>query len=501
MAAAKKRRVKRFYLLFGIVLGIVLIVGLEIGAQKTSTDEFCQVCHVHPHSTQTWKTSPHRDNDAGMYVHCVDCHLPPPKTFAYYTEKARTGARDVYGKLFKDVEKLNWEEKSQLQNAVKYTYEASCKRCHQNLFPLGLSKEGEDAHLYYTQKEDELNCLNCHLRVGHFTREEQHVETYKIEKPVSDVIYTEPATVTEFQNFTEYIPETSVSFDLVAIPGGTFVMGSPEDEPFREEDEGPQVQVKLSPFWMGKTEVSWDEYEAFYAATSKEGRTDSRAIMTSQEVDGITGPTPPYEPPDQNWGRGSRPAITMTHHAATVYCEWLSEVTGKTYRLPTEAEWEYAARGGTQTPYFFEGSPKKYSSRGFLKGIFKPDTTTINSYVIYELNSSAQTQLPTMVDPNPFGLLNMLGNVHEFCSDWYAAGAFATYGDQLVVDPQGPDSGVEHVIRGGSFQSDAANARSAERGQTDHVGWMVTDPQMPKSLWWYSDVKDVGFRVVCEYSE
>ncbi len=111
-------------------------------------------------------------------------------------------------------------------------------------------------------------------------------------------------------------------------------------------------------------------------------------------MDAISGPTPPWGAPDQGWGRGSRPAITMTWQAANVYCEWLSQVTGKKYRLPTEAEWEYAARGGSEKPYFFDGDPGKYTSKGFLKKIFGTDTSLISSNVIYKENSLAKTQEP-----------------------------------------------------------------------------------------------------------
>ena len=495
----KSRRSRRL-LLPGIIIGALLVIGIEIAAQKTSTDAFCDSCHVHPHSMQTWKTSPHYDNANGIYVHCVECHLPPKTGVSYYTQKAVTGLRDVYGVVFKDAEKFNWEEKSTLPAAIKHTYEASCQRCHQNLFPIGLTTKGQDAHLYYLQKKGNVNCLNCHLRVGHYSHEEQKAESYTVEKTASSLIYRAPAAVTAFENFTEFIPGTGVSFEMIAVPGGTFLMGSPTNEPFREKDEGPQVPVQISPFWMEKTEVSWNEYEAFYAATASEGRSDTQAMKAETDVDGITGPTPPYEPPDQNWGRGTRPAITMTYHTAVVYCQWLSQVTGKTYRLPTEAEWEYAARGGTQTPYFFPGSPKSFSGRGLMKKIFAPDTTGIAAFAVYALNSTNKTQEPTFVRPNPFGLLNMLGNVREFCADWYAADAYARYGDQPVIDPKGPESGSEHVVRGGSFASDAADLRVANRDSTDSVRWLVTDPQQPKSKWWYSDVKDVGFRVVCEYN-
>ena len=121
----------------------------------------------------------------------------------------------------------------------------------------------------------------------------------------------------------------------------------------------------------------------------------------------------------------------------------------------------------------------------------------IASNVIYAANSGNRTQEPSRVAANPFGLKNMLGNVMEYCSDWYAEDAYSALQDG-AVDPKGPASGVEHVVRGGSYASDAADVRSAARASTRHDDWLRTDPQNPKSIWWYSDIKGIGFRVVCE---
>ena len=187
----------------------------------------------------------------------------------------------------------------------------------------------------------------------------------------------------------------------------------------------------------------------------------------------------------------------MTHHAAMVYCEWLSKITGKKYRLPTEAEWEFACRGGTDTPYFFAGDPKDFTAKRFRNKIFGIDTSRINSYIIYSQNSRGKTLPQNSVKPNPFGLLNMLGNVKEFCLDRYASNIYSSY-PQGISDPGGPETGEEYVVRGGSFRSDASDVRSAARDFTRHDAWLVTDPQIPKSIWWYSDCDNVGFRVVCE---
>jgi formylglycine-generating enzyme required for sulfatase activity len=446
---------------------------------------------------QSWKLSAHFNNRTGNIVHCVECHLPPESHANFLFAKAKHGLKDVYGYLFKDSAKINWEEIKMLDNAKGYVYEKSCRECHQNLFPVKLSVDGSNAHLLFTTTKEPLTCINCHLNIGHYDKNALHAHNtnFGVTVTVNQAVYTEPARVEKFANFNEKIPGTSVSFDMVAIPGGKFNMGSPDNEPLRKPDEGPVRKVTLSKFWIAKTEVTWDEYMAFFRATGSQGRTEGQ-IVTRKNVDAISGATPPWGAPDQGWGKASRPAITMTWHAAYVYCQWLSKVTGKKYRLPTEAEWEYACRGGTETPYFFPGNPNKFTSQGLLRKILKPDTSLIASHVVYKVNSNSKTKEPQSVKDNPFGLKNMSGNVAEFCLDFYSPTTYKS--DTTAVNPQGPDSGYEHVIRGGSFKSDARDVRSAARDFTKTKEWLVTDPQMPKSIWWYSDCIDVGFRVVCE---
>jgi formylglycine-generating enzyme required for sulfatase activity len=462
-------------------------------------------CHVHPHAEDSWKLSTHYNNASGVKVHCVDCHLPPAGTVKYLTAKACTGLNDVWSYWTKDSADFNWEQKKELEYATKIVYNESCKECHANLFPKGLSADGGTAHLYYEENEEKLNlqCISCHLAVGHYDPNYKHAksaatsEAFVSEGP----IFTEAAKVESFADYTEQIPGTSIAFEMVAVPGGAYKMGSPDKEQFRRDDEGPVREVTVSPFFMGRVEVTWDEYLAFRLKTESEGRIDPAIIkernVNAQTVDAISGPTPPFGNPDQGWGAGRRPAITMTHYAAEIYCLWLSKATGKKYRLPTEAEWEYAARGGKDEPYFFGGTPKQYSSQGWWRKFFSADTAVINSYAIYALNSDMKTQEPSRVRPNPFGLRNMLGNVMEYCSDWYAPDAYSQT-DAKVSNPTGPASGDEHVVRGGFYSEDASELRAAARAHTESVAWLKTDPQQPKSIWWFSDVKGVGFRVVCE---
>ena len=488
----------------GFVIGIVATIYFNKVLEATSTNKSCEMCHVHPHVTESWKLSVHYDTRVGIHIGCVDCHLPP-KGQGYLKEKIIASARDVYGLVFKDSADFNWEEKSTLEFASKHVFQESCNKCHPNLFPLTLTKDGQNAHLYYSQNEKEkgLLCINCHLNVGHYDPKALHAKNVSFGSTggASKEKYTAPAVVTEHKDFTETIPNTTVSFNMKAIPGGSFKIGSPENEPLRKPDEGPQKEVKISPFFMAEIEVSWDVYLAFYSATAVEGRTtDTEGARTKADVDAISGPTPPYGQPDQNWGLGNRPAITMSYHSAETFCKWLSQVTGKTYRLPTEAEWEYAARGGKETPFFFEGDVKDFAEKGFFGKLFGKESDSINKYVVYAKNSKGKTQEPEKVKANPYGLKNMLGNAAEYCADWYSPEAYAQLTDG-ATDPKGPASGEEHVVRGGYFRSDAVDVRSASRSATQTVAWLKTDPQMPKSIWWLSDCNYISFRVVCNYDE
>ena len=242
---------KIWIMAFGALLGLAVLATINTVSTYTSTDKYCMSCHVHPWAEESWKLSSHHNNRTGVTVHCVECHLPP-KGEGYLFAKAYHGAKDVYGKLFKDSAKINWEAKKLLENAKGFTYEASCIKCHQNLFPVTLSVNGSNAHLaYINAKEDpKPNCLNCHLNVGHFDKnaKHEHDTNFGVDAAASKELFAEATKVEKFANFTEKIPGTTVAFDMVAIPEGTFNMGSPDDEQLRKPDEGPVRKVKLSKF-------------------------------------------------------------------------------------------------------------------------------------------------------------------------------------------------------------------------------------------------------------
>ena len=490
--------------LMGFIIGALLVAAFDTTMNTTSSNEYCMSCHTHEQADLDWKKSPHYLSHSGVMTDCAACHLPPKEDglLKYYMAKSKMGAKDLWAKMTQDTDKIDWESKRSLENARKIVYNSSCEKCHVNLYPEGISDDGITAHLYYDDnaKKLGLDCISCHLNVGHYMPGYEHKRLEgKVIEADNGPIYDTLAQVNAFENFTETVPGTKAAIRMIAVPGGEFTMGSSEKEPFHSADEGPAKKVKVSPFFMGEVEVTWRQFWAFYNETMSEGRTPPEKIYANNnrpDVDAVSGPTPPFGFPDQGWGMGDRPAITMTHYAATTFCQWLSLKTGRHYRLPTEAEWEYAARGGTETPYFFEGNPKKYYSRR-SRGA---DTTMIGRYIVFSGNSSGKTQEPGFVKANPFGLKNMLGNVMEYCSDWYAEDAYTKIKDG-ELDPKGPQSGTEHVVRGGSYADNASMVRSASRNHTEHDKWLKTDPQNPKSIWWYSDIKGVGFRVVCDVPE
>lgn len=491
---------RKHYLLF-IAGGLSIILFLLLfnkTVHYTSSNEFCNSCHVHDHAEVSWKLSPHHNTESGISVNCVDCHLPPKdQTGRFLTRKAYHGFKDLYGYLTLEPEEIDWAAKRSNEAAAHFVYEDGCIKCHTNMFPSTLSEKGCQQHIKYMRDPENNSCLQCHHNIGHDRGEVSLMEEEDSAGPKE--IFKELTKVTEFKTFEEKLPGTAVSFKMVAIPGGQFKMGSPADESYRQRDEGPVRDVAVNDFWMAEIEVSWTEYLAFFSATGSQGRKE--AVDVDEETDGVSGATPPWGAPDQGWGKGTRPAITMSHHAAETYCRWLSQETGRKYRLPTEAEWEYAARGGTGTPYFFEGSPKDYEADGFLKKLFGSNTDVINKYAISYINSPFKTQAPVMVEANPFGLKNMLGNVAEFCLDYYDPKVYGKYPKGVVRNPRGPRNGMEYVVRGGSFKNSPKDLRAARRDFTKTEAWLVTDPQIPKSIWWYSDTKSVGFRVVCEYDK
>jgi formylglycine-generating enzyme required for sulfatase activity len=292
------------------------------------------------------------------------------------------------------------------------------------------------------------------------------------------------AELATHQDYTETITGTTVRFRMVAVPGGTFRMGSLAEERGRRVDEGPQHWVRVGPFWMGRCEVTWDEFDLF-----KDERIEAKAIGHPVEdgkgADALSRPTPPYI--DETWGFGREgyPVVGVTHHAAMEYCRWLSRRTGKKYRLPTEAEWEWACRADTRTAYSFGDDP-----------------APLAEYAWYAKNSDESTHPVGLKKPNRWGLYDMYGNVAEWCLDHYDKDTYARLKPELVaVRPVvlPTERRFSHVARGGCWADDPPACRSAARRGSDR-SWIRLDPQIPPSIWWLTN-DIVGFRVVLAVEE
>lgn len=287
--------------------------------------------------------------------------------------------------------------------------------------------------------------------------------------------------------YTVTIPGTDVTFDMVPVPAGTYMMGSPEAEAGREDSEGPQLKINVDPFWMARCEVRWAEYKQYmhlYTAFKEFESQGLREVNDENRIDAITAPTPLYEP-DFTFEYGEdpdQPAVTVTQYSAKQYTKWMSAITGQQYRLPTEAEWEYACRAGSQTAYHFGD-----------------DASQLGEYAWYADNSDESgTKKVGQKKPNAWGLYDMHGNAAEWVLDAFepykasdaVLNAATDWVRPTVLDPR--------IVRGGSWEFKADACRSASRYPSDLEAWREYDPNLPKSPWWLTTdpARGVGFRII-----
>lgn len=287
---------------------------------------------------------------------------------------------------------------------------------------------------------------------------------------LGEKIWAQPTT-DSFSAYAQPIPGTDIRFNLVPIKGGTFTMGSDAGEKKRKADEGPAKQVTVSSFWMGATEVTYDQYDAFFK--------DEAFTRNQPAPDAITRPSPPYIDLTLGMGKqGGFPANSMSQYGALMYCKWLYKKTGIFYRLPTEAEWEYACRAGSRTAYPF-GS----------------DTAGLGNYAWYKNNSDNKYHKTGLKQPNPWGLYDMMGNVAEWTLDQYDETYFnraeTTARDPLIK----PTTRHPRTLKGGTYSDEATELRSASRLKSN-PDWNRRDPQIPRSRWWNADAPFIGFRIV-----
>jgi formylglycine-generating enzyme required for sulfatase activity len=235
------------------------------------------------------------------------------------------------------------------------------------------------------------------------------------------------------------IPGSTVTIDMVPIPGGEFKPATGEP-------------VKIKPLFMSKFEVTWDAYDIFAF------QLDMTDKDKAAGVDAKSRPSRPYAAPDHGFGHHNYAVIHVSKFAAEQFCVWLNKKTGRNYRLPTEAEWEYACRAGSTT---------------------MPEASGLDAVAWYWDNAEDKTHPVGKKSPNGWGLYDMLGNVAEF------------------VTIPGEPKDAKAVACGGSYDDKPEDVSCVARKHQD-PSWNVTDPQNPKSKWWLSDGMFVGFRIVCE---
>ena len=317
-------------------------------------------------------------------------------------------------------------------------------------------------------------------------------------KPFSETV-EEEIKIPDDKDPDKYtVQKLKTTFEMVYVPAGEFMMGSPATEKDRKENEGPQHKVKVNAFWLAKVETTWDLFDLWYRnkdlprRDEADGEYEAKNNNKPLGSDAITRPTNPYVVDTYDHGREGKPAICMGHHAAMMFCHWLRLKTKRGYRLPTEAEWEYACRAGNTARYGFDESKDKLEEYAWFIGNSKTDD-----------KPEGTTHVGAKKKPNAYGVYDMHGNVAEWCLDQYdpkAYGEFAKKESTLGAFTKPTDKKWSHVVRGGSWLDGAEKLRSAYRWPSE-VEWMRKDPQFPRSVWWLTEMDMIGFRVALPVEE
>ncbi len=256
--------------------------------------------------------------------------------------------------------------------------------------------------------------------------------------PSPTALPSQEQTATQLLEYTETLPKSVVKLPMMPVPGGKVKIGD--------------QTIEVKPFWMAKTETVWEAFDVFLAS----GPPSPNYDQTEFAPDAVARPSKSYILPDLGWGHHGFPTINLTYTTAEMFCRWLSAATKQKYRLPTEAEWELAARGG-------------------VTGDWKMDRAQMDQNAWHALNSGGQTKAAGKKLANKFGIHDLLGNVGEWATD--AKG--------------------QPVLCGGTFM-DAPTGISPKNRRRYQAAWQETDPQFPKSRWWLADAPFAGFRIVCE---
>jgi sulfatase modifying factor 1 len=290
--------------------------------------------------------------------------------------------------------------------------------------------------------------------------------------------------------YQQTIPGTDVTFEMQPIPGGKFQLGSPDGEPGHKPDEAPQIEVEVEPFWMSTCEVTWNEYKqymAMYVIFKKLAGAKLHPATPANKHLIVTAPSSLYDP-TFTFKLGAdpkQPAVTMSQFAAKQYTKWVSGITGLYFRLPTEAEWEYACRAGSTAAYSFGNDPEQLLDYGWFFD-----------------NASERLHLVGEKKPNSWGLYDMHGNVGEWVIDEYTKDGYERLKGKGVVPWRDtiawPKKLFPRIVKGGGFEDDAAGCRCAARRKSDDDDWREEDPNFPQSPWWFTSqpALSVGFRPI-----
>jgi sulfatase modifying factor 1 len=340
--------------------------------------------------------------------------------------------------------------------------------------------------------------------------------------PLQPVPEDAPAENRESSDASDGSFTNSIGMKFMPVLDGAFLMGSrdwlddstplDETEAARFKDEQPQHPVRITKsFWMGQCEVTLGQFQRFVEATN---------YKTEAERGGAGAFAFDAGSHEFKWGKqfqwrntgwsqtGDHPVVNVSWNDAVAFCRWLSQVENRIYRLPTEAEWEYACRGGTQTRYFTGDSIEDLAAAANLGDeSFRQVVRREYSDVVLVAGQEGPSFTTPVgkFQPNNFGLCDMHGNVFEWCADWYGSNY---YQESPLVDPAGPTSGTKHVIRGGSFFNSPFYSRSSFRNgfpsdaRVPYLGFRCVmeseapAPESPAS----ESTKQSTFRSVIEYN-
>ncbi|MDO5979524.1 formylglycine-generating enzyme family protein [Flavivirga spongiicola] len=285
------------------------------------------------------------------------------------------------------------------------------------------------------------------------------------------IVFQAPLIIAQnFNNYTQDLKGEKITIEMVAVKGGSFLMGADTNDSSRKDDEKPSHEVEVDDFWMGKYEITWEQYDAFVFGEFGPEQFKNIDKLNALGIDAVSGATPPYVDMSFNMGKENHPAVNMTQYAAIMYCKWLTSKTGVFYRLPTEAEWEYACKKGKTD-----------------------EASNLKNVAWFNENTKDKYEKTGLKEVNNLGIHDLLGNVSEWVMDQYDA-------DYYQSSPQKnpwnkPSELYPRIVRGGSWKDTKDKLCCTSRGQSKQK-WKRRDPQIPKSDWWHTNAPFVGFRVV-----